>query len=290
MRAPTTLAPRRRRPRSDAISRPVTAVAVFLAAVFMLPVVWLISGSLRPTSEIFGSLSPLSWGVIVPETVSLENYTSLFASVFGRAFLVSLTVCLLTVAIGLVVCVTAAYSLAVLEFPGRSAVFAFVVISFMVPFEAIAIPLSQLFNSWSLNNTLMGLVLPGIGNGLAIFNLRQYFRSVPPAYREAAKVDGASEPRVLFGMYVPLSGPAIVNSALLIFLGQWSSYLWPLITVSDPKLLVAPIALVRATTTEHFANYGQSFAGAVALSVVPAVLMLVLQRSFSALGIATGEK
>ncbi len=283
------LAPQRRRRASDAISWPVTSLAVFVAAVFMLPAMWLFSGSLRPTSEIFGSLYPLSWGVIVPKTVSVDNYTALFAGTFGRAFLVSLTVCLLTVAIGLVVCVTAAYALAVLEFPGRGAAFAFVVISFMVPFEAIAIPLSQLFNSWGLTNTLMGLVLPGIGNGLAIFNLRQFFRSVPSSYREAAKVDGASEARVLFGMYVPLSGPAIVNSALLIFLGQWSSYLWPLITVSDPKLQVAPIALAK-TFTEHFADYGQNFAGAVALSVVPAVLMLVLQRTFGALGISSGEK
>jgi multiple sugar transport system permease protein/putative chitobiose transport system permease protein len=255
----------------------------------MVPVLWMFSGSLRPTKEIFGSLSPLSWGVIIPKTVGLENYTGLFSGPFGRAYLVSLAVCFLTVAIGLVVCVAAAYALAVLEFPGRGVVFAVVVISFMVPFEAIAIPLSQLFHDWGLSNTLIGLVLPGVGNGLAIFNLRQHFRAVPSSYREAATVDGASEPRVLATVYTPLSGPAITNSALLIFLGQWSSYLWPLISVSDPKLQVAPVALAK-TFGEHYADYGANFAGAIALSVVPALLMFVLQRAFGGLALASGEK
>lgn len=287
----TTLAwpGRRRAPRSDRKSVPMTLLAVFLAAVFILPAVWLFAGSLRPTTEIFESLSPLSWRTLIPETVSIDNYTSLFAGPFGRGFVVSLTVCLLTVVLGLAVCVTAAYALAVLSFPARGAVFAFVVISFMVPFEAIAIPLSQLFGGWGLTNTLMGLVLPGIGNGLAIFNLRQHFLAVPGSYREAATIDGASEIRVLGSVYLPLSGPAIVNSALLIFLGQWTAYLWPLIAVSESRLQVAPVALAK-TFAETSSNYGENFAGAIALSLVPAVLMLILQRSFGRLSLATGEK
>lgn len=287
----TTLAwiGRRHAPRSDRKSLPMTLLAVFLAAVFILPAVWLFAGSLRPTTEIFASLSPLSWRTLIPETVSIDNYVSLFAGPFGRAFVVSLTVCLLTVALGIGVCVLAAYALAVLSFPGRGAVFAFVVISFMVPFEAIAIPLSQLFGGWGLTNTLMGLVLPGIGNGLAVFNLRQHFLAVPGSYREAATIDGASEIRVLGSVYLPLSGPAIVNSALLIFLGQWSAYLWPLIAVSESRLQVAPIALAK-TFAENSSNYGENFAGAIVLSLVPAVLMLILQRSFGRLSLATGEK
>jgi multiple sugar transport system permease protein/putative chitobiose transport system permease protein len=159
----------------------------------------------------------------------------------------------------------------------------------MVPFEAIAIPLSQLFNTWSLGNTLVGLILPGIGNGLAIFNLRQYFMGIPSSYREAAMIDGASEPRILFAIYTRMSGPALTNSALLIFLGQWTAYLWPLLIVTDNRLQLAPVALA-GTFGEHSADYGANFAGAVLLSLIPAISIFALQRSFGRLSIGSGEK
>ncbi|HLV56113.1 MAG TPA: carbohydrate ABC transporter permease [Actinotalea caeni] len=279
----------RRRTRSERRSILLTALAVVVAALFILPALWLLSGSLRPSNEIFGTLSPVTWRTLVPSEVSLGNYLALLSGPFGRSILISFAVCFLTVAIGLVVSALAAYALSVLRFRGRGAVFAFVVISFMVPFEAIAIPLSQLFSGWGLTNTLLGLVLPGIGNGLAIFNLRQHFLSIPTSYREAATVDGAAEPRVLWSVYLPLGGAALANSALLIFLGQWSAYLWPLLVVSDSSLQVAPVALAR-TFGEYTFDFGQNFAGAIVLSVVPALMMFVLQRFFGGLEIASGEK
>ena len=277
---------RRRRDRPRLLP---TALAVLLAAVFILPALWILVGSLRPNEDIFGSLTPLSWGVIIPSRASLDNYTGLLGTGFGRAMVNSLVVCFGTVLLGVAVCTLAAYALAVLRFRGRGVVFAFVVIGFMVPFEAIAIPLSQLFTDWGLANTLIGLVLPGIGNGLAIFNLRQFFLGVPSSFREAAMIDGASEPRILASVYLPVSGAALTNSALLIFLGQWTSYLWPLLVISDEDLQVAPVALAK-TFSQHTFDFGQNFAGTILLSLVPAVLMLLLQRSFGNLSITSGEK
>jgi len=255
----------------------------------MLPAVWLFANSLRPSTEIFKYVSPLSWRTLIPESPNFDNYVGLFEGAFGRAFLLSLIVTFITVAIGIVICITAAYALSVLDFPGRNFAFAFIVISFMVPFEAIAIPLSQLFSTWGLTNTLMGLVLPAIGNGLAIFNLRQHFLSIPSSYREAATIDGASEIRVLQAVYVPLSGSAIVNSAVLIFLGQWTAYLWPLIAVSKTEFQLAPIVLAKSFG-ETNNDFGANFAGSILLSLVPALLMLVLQRSFGKLSFGSGEK
>ncbi|MET0843631.1 MAG: carbohydrate ABC transporter permease [Mycetocola sp.] len=280
---------RRRRGPGERINLSATVIAVLLGMVFILPALWIVVGSLRPATEIFGSLYPLSWKLLFPSSISLENYVELLNDGFGRALLNSAIVCLATVVIGVTVSVMASYALAVLKFRGRGAVFAFVVISFMVPFEAIAIPLSGQFTDWNLTNTMIGLILPGIGNGLAIFNLRQFFLGVPESLREAAKLDGASEPRILWSVYLPNSGAALTNSALLIFLGQWTSYLWPLLVVSDPKLQVAPIALAK-TFSEHSANFGQNFAGAVLLSLVPALLMFVLQRFFGGLSMSSGEK
>jgi multiple sugar transport system permease protein/putative chitobiose transport system permease protein len=268
----------------------LTAVSVVAGLAFVLPAVWIFIGSFRPNLEILTSMSPLSWHLIIPSKLTLENYNHLlFDSGFARALLNSFIVCIASVAIGLAMSAMAAYALAVFQFPGRNLVFAVIVISFMVPFEAIAIPLAQQFTSWGLGNSLIGLILPGIGNGLAIFNLRQFFMGIPQSYREAAMIDGASEPRILFSLYVRLSGPALTNSALLIFLGQWTAFLWPLLLISDNSKQLAPVALA-GTFGEHAADYGQNFAGTIVLTLVPAVSMFVLQRFFGRLSIGSGEK
>lgn len=283
-------APAGRRARSRASTTLLTAIAAVVGSAFVVPALWILIGSFRPNLDILSNLSPLSWQLIVPTRLTLANYAGLLGSDgFAAALVNSLVVCLASVALGLVISAMAAYALSVFNFPGREAVFAVVVISFMVPFEAIAIPLSQLFTTWGLGNTLTGLILPGLGNGLAIFNLRQYFLGIPRSYREAAMIDGASEPRILASVFVPMSGPALTNSALLIFLGQWTAYLWPLLMVSDRNKQLAPVALA-ATFGEHSANYGENFAGAVLLSLVPAVSIFVLQRFFGRLSLASGEK
>lgn len=277
--------------RRNTVSRAIlTAVAVVVGAAFILPAIWILIGSFRPNIDILTTMSPLSWQIIFPTRVTFENYVGLIVdNGFGTALLNSLVVCLASVALGLIISAMAAYALTVYTFRGREVVFAIIVISFMVPFEAIAIPLSQLFTEWGLGNTLVGLILPGLGNGLAIFNLRQYFQGIPNSYREAAMLDGASEPRILFSIFGRMSGPALTNSALLIFLGQWTAYLWPLLLVTDNNLQLAPVALA-STFGEHAASYGQNFAGAVLLSLVPAVTMFVLQRFFGRLSIASGER
>lgn len=271
------------------VNIPATAIAVLLATVFILPALWILGGSLRPSGEIFGSISPLSWGTLIPSSVSLDNYTSLLSGGFATALGNSFVASILAVVVGLALSALASYALAVLSFRGRSAIFAFVVVSFMVPFEAIAIPLSQQFGDWGLTNTVVGLVLPAIGNGLAIFNLRQYFLSLPDSLREAARIDGASEIRILWSIYLPNSGSALTNSGLLIFLGQWTSYLWPLLVINEQDLQVAPVALAK-TFGEYSTDFGQNFAGAVMLALVPALLMFAMQRFFGGLAMSSGEK
>ena len=279
----------RRRSRSSRISIPLTVLAAALGLLFIVPAVWILSGSVRPSNEIFGSLTSLNWGIIVPGSITFDNYAGILSTGFARALLNSLIVCLGTVAIGLLITATAAYALAVLRFPFRNTVFAVVVISFMVPFEAIAIPLAQQFSEWNLTNTFIGLILPGIGNGLAVFNLRQFFLRVPPSLREAALIDGASEPRIMSSVYLPISGAALANTALLLFLGQWGSYLWPLLVITEPDLQMAPVALTK-TVSEHATDYGQNFAGVILLTLVPAILMLFLQRYFTNTTLAGVER
>jgi putative chitobiose transport system permease protein len=279
----------RRRRLGNGTSVGLTVVAVLVSMVFILPAVWILVDSFRPADEIATSFAPPGWSLIVPEHVSLDNYIGLLAGGFGQSLLNSAIVCIGSVIVGLIICSLAAYALGVLQFRGRAVVFGIVVVSFMIPFEAIAIPLGQLFSSWGLANTFVGLILPGIGNGLAVFNLRQHFRGIPDSFRQAAMIDGANEFRTYFSIFLPMSVPALVNSGLLIFLGQWGSYLWPLLIINENSLQLAPIRLAQ-TFGEHSNDYGQNFAGAIMLALVPAVIMFLLQPFFGRLSLGSGER
>jgi putative chitobiose transport system permease protein len=257
----------------------LTVVAAAVALLFFLPFFWMVSSGLRPGEEIFAFLSPLSPYSLIPRTLTLENYVQLFGGRLGRNVFNSVLTTALTVTFGLVICSTAAFALSVLRFPFRSAVFAVVVVSFMIPFDAIAIPLADTFRSLGLQNTYAGLVLPAIGDGLAIFVLRQFFLGIPEEMKEAARVDGAGWWTIFWRIYAPLSKPALIGAGLMLFLGQWQAYLWPLLIVTDPSMQVAPVALAQFVGQYEF-NFGPMFAGATIVSVIPAVILLSLQPYF----------
>ena len=274
---------------SPARSLIMTLVAVSIVLAFMLPIVWMLTSSLRPNAEIFRYLSPLSWRAIVPEAWTAENYQLLFASAFQRALLNSILVSLLTVAIGLLLNAMAAYALSVLKFRFREIVFTIVVISFLIPFEGVAIPLTFLARSWGLQNSFAGLILPGVANGLSIFLLRQFFLGIPEELREAARMDGAGWWLIFWRIYLPLSKPALVGAGLILFMFQWQAYLWPLLIVSESRMDVAPVALGKLLGQFDF-EFGQMFAGAVAVSLIPALILLPLQRFFEQTIKSSGSK
>jgi multiple sugar transport system permease protein len=257
----------------------LTAVAAIVALLFFLPFAWMVTSAVRPGEEIFRFLSPLSVYSLIPKTLTAENFARLLNGEVGRTVFNSIFVTALTVVFGLMVSATAAFALSVLHFPLRSAVFAVVVISFMIPFDAIAIPLADTFRAVGLQNTYAGLVLPAIANGLAIFVLRQFFLGIPKEMVEAARVDGANWWTIFSRIYVPLSKPALISAGLLLFVGQWQAYLWPLLIVTEPSMQVAPVALAQFVG-QYQSNFGTMFAGATIVSLIPAVILLSLQPYF----------
>lgn len=260
--------------------RPVlTVLAVALALLFLLPFVWMVTSAIRPGENIFAFLSPLSVYTLIPKTITIENFVKLLDGQLARTIFNSIVVAVFTVTLGLVISATAAFSLAVLRFPLRSTLFAVVVVSFLVPFDAIAIPLSDTFRAWGLQDTYAGLILPAIGNGLSIFVLRQFFLGIPKELREAARVDGASWWTIFWRIYVPLSKPALIGAGLILFLTQWQAYLWPLLIITEPSMQVAPVALARYIGQFSF-NFGPMFAGSMIVSLIPAIVLLLLQPYF----------
>ena len=265
------------------------ATAVTAAGAFALPVLWLVASSLRTQTETFQVSSPVTWNLLWPINWTTTNYQNMIDLGFARNVWNSVLVAGITVIVGLAISALAAYPLACISFPGRNAIFGIIVVTFLIPFEAVAIPLSVQFRQWGLANTVVGLVLPGLASGLAVFSIRQFFLGIPVELREAAMVDGAGHFRIFRTIYLPLSRPALIGSGMMLFLSQWQAYLWPILMTSDPQKDVGPVSIAR-----NFSNvkvdYGTTFAQTVLIAAIPAVVMLTLQKFFIQSLTMTGSK
>lgn len=273
--------------------RPASAsrmvVIILIALLFFLPIWWVTVSALRPDEEIFRFLSPLSVWTLWPRDPTFANLTDLWSGPFRVAILNSVYVTAVTVVVGLVISATAAFALAVIEFPFRHGMFLVIVISFLIPFDAIAVPLLGIMRDLGLQNTYTGLILPGIGNGLAVFLLRQFFLGIPRELREAAFVDGMGWHGVFWRIYVPLSGPPLVSAALILFVFQWQAYLWPLLIAPAPDYKVAAVAIAQFSNL-YDPSLGLMFAAALFIALVPMVVLTALQRFYTASVATSGGK
>lgn len=253
---------------------------IAVAASFMLPIAWLVAGSLRPGSEIFTSLDPLSIGSFIPPRPTLANFDSALGGPFRTGLINSIVVAATTVVVALLVCAAAAFALSAMQWRGREIVFAIIVFSFLVPEEVVAVPLSAIFARAGQQNTYTALIVPFVGNGMVIFLLRQFFLAIPRSLIEAAQIDGAGWLRIFLEIFLPLSRPALVAAGVIIFNGQWQAYLWPLLVTTRNDMFLAPITL-GLMVGEHTSDYGQIFAASTILSLIPAVILLGFQRFFT---------
>ena len=175
--------------------------------------------------------------VLIPHVLRFANYADAFNSApFGRFFINSAVVTVLTVLCNLVFCSLAGYAFARFRFLGRAALFAVIMATLMVPFQVTMIP-QFLITKWLGVHVLAAvginhigaLILPNAATAFGIFFLRQFFRTLPLEYEESARVDGASRLTVLIRIVLPLATPALATLAALTFLDSWNNFLWPLI-------------------------------------------------------------
>ena len=267
----------------------LTVLGILAGLLFIFPLYWALMSSLRPDEDILRYLSPLRLETFIPTRLSLENYTEVLASKFGHALWNTIFVSVMTIILGLAVCAPAAFALAKLNLPGASAVFGLLVLSFLIPFDVTAIPLSTTFRAIGLQNSYWGIILPALGNGLVVFLLRQFFLSIPSELSDAAQIDGASWLRIFFQIYLPLSRPALISASLILFTSQWQGYLWPLLIAPDPDYEVASVAIAQFAE-EHAVDIGAMFAGTIVITAIPLVVLVFLQRYFTASVATAGGK
>lgn len=260
---------------------PVTAwyaLVVLGLIITLAPFVWAMSSSFKDNTQIFDQLAPFNPAAFLPGD-SVDAYVSIFEKGFGRAILNTLFVSIITVAIGLIVNSLAGFAFAWFDFPGKGILFVLTLITFTVPYEAIAIPLFSLMRQIGWFDTYLALIVPGISNGLVVFLYRQFFAGLPKEVIEAARADGATWWRTYWSICMPIAAPVSIGAGLLLFVFQWESFLWPLIVAPSPDLRLIQVAVARFST-EYSVIWNEQFAASTIATLIPLTFILIFQRQF----------
>lgn len=282
------------------------ALAVFFMLLFCLPLLFMISSSLKDPQAIFADVK--SWKAFFPVgDVNLDQYVGVFERLpMGQFIFNSLFVSGVVVILGLFVNSLAAFAIARLKFKGQNTLLVFLIATLVVPFETIAMPLLVLVNSlprldWENGtleittgwlNTYLVQIMPFIAGGFSIFLFVQYFKTIPKELDEAAIIDGASYFSIYWRIIVPLAGPAFATSAILSFLAIWNAYLWPVMVVQTESLRPVQVGLdyFWASTSEEGTQWGEIMAYSTLITLPILIIFVVFQRAFVASVASSGVK
>jgi len=257
---------------------PFVLLLLPVAAVIVGPFLWLIVSSLKTEAEI-GRGEPFSF----PANLMWQNYADAwnignFGSLVGNSLINVAGVLALT----LLICVPAGYALAKIRFPGREWVFYAFIFGLTIPVQAIIIPLYQLLSNLGLINSMLGVTLAQVANGIpfGLFLMRSFFIGVPNELTEAAKIDGANHFQILWKVFLPLSQPAIMALLIISALSTWNDFFLPLVVLISPGNQTLPLGLVRFASTYN-TDYRLVFSGTV-ITFLPVIILYILtQRRFT---------
>jgi multiple sugar transport system permease protein len=255
--------------------RVVLGAVIALAALWIVPALWVLILSFKANSELMRSTAS---AFHFPYT--LKNYIDISATSGVFHWFLNSVIVAGGMTIGtLILSSLAGYGFARTEFPFKKTIFVFVLLGLAIPEQAVIIARHQLFTDWKLHNTYEALILPGLSNAFGVFLMTQYFRSIPRDIDEAAMLDNASRFKIFWRVLLPLTVPAQATLGIFTFLLAWNDYLWPLISATKPEMFTLTIGI--ATTQTNFAQsegLGFLMAQAVFAGLPVFVVYLFFQR------------
>jgi multiple sugar transport system permease protein len=257
----------------------LVALAVLTAA----PLLWMVSASFMSPGESSTFPPPL-----LPSHPTLGNYAALFTRLhLARNFMNSVVIAVIGTVVSVLVNSMAGYAFAKLRFRGRDRLFQMLLVALVVPTQVGMLPLFLQLKAMGLVNTPLGVMIPYLSGVFGIFMVRQYALSIPDDLLDAARIDGAGEYRIFFGIVLPVIRPILVTLASFSFLSAWNDFLWPLIVLSDSSRFTLPVALA-SLAGEHIQDAELMMAGAV-LTVLPVILLFLLLQRFYTEGVMRGS-
>lgn len=218
---------------------------------------------------------------------TLQNYMEVIQSVPLFSYLKnSAVVCLISIAAQILIACLAAYAFAFFEFPMKKLLFSLVLATTMIPGEVVVITNYTTIQSLRLTNTYAGLVVTSLISGTSIFLMRQFFKTIPIDYKEAAVLDGCGEIRFLFHIIFPMSKPTISSLAVYLFVQIYNQFFWPLLVTNTEKMRTIQIGISMLVTGD-VVNYGHILAGAV-IAIIPALLIYIFCQDYMISGMTSG--
>ena len=263
---------------------------IVLALLVLIPLWWVMVSSFTTRETVWANVLPFNWRAFLPAEFTLAAYQEIFSRGFGRAIGNTLLVGAVTVALTIVICAMAGFAFARFEFRGKGTTWVLVLLTLMVPSELTVIPSYTLVSSLGWVNTWAALIVPALGNATAIFLFRQFFAGIPQDLFDAARVDGATWGRVFRSIVLPLSRPVMITAGILIFLGQWNSFFWPMLVAPDAAYRQIQVAVSMIGINQELSSWELIFASSTIAAVVPLLLVLPLQRFYVSSIMGSGIK
>ncbi|MEO0600862.1 MAG: carbohydrate ABC transporter permease [Myxococcota bacterium] len=277
-------------------------VLFVLAAFFVAPLLFMVSSSFKPDTQIFEDLRSVRAFLPVGD-VSLDNYAAVFQrSALPRYLLNSAIISAITVTLGILVNSLAAFGLQRMTWRGRDLALAFILALLVIPFELTALPLMLIVSGlpwvgfedgafvWRASwfDTLHVQIVPFVANAFTIFLFYQFFKDIPEDLDDAARMDGARPLQIYWHVVLPNSGPAIATSAILLFLSMWNQYLWPILVVQGQSVRPVMVGLQQFFGPTN--AWGEIMAYATLVTLPVLAVFVAFQRQFVQSVVGAGLK
>jgi ABC-type glycerol-3-phosphate transport system permease component len=251
-------------------------LAIFVAVLFLLPLLWMISSSLKPNYQVLES--PPRW---LPHPVAWSNFPEALTYVpFGRYALNTLFIAVMVIIGHLLSCTLVAYGFARFRAPGKNALFLVLLATMMLPYPVTMVPIYILFSRLRWVNTFLPLIVPAFfGSPFYIFLLRQFFLTLPPELEDAARVDGANTLQTIWHVILPASVPAMATVAIFSFQSTWNDFLPPLIYLHDQAKYTISLGLSFFRST-YDVRWGYLMAASLVTMLPVVIVFFLAQRLF----------
>lgn len=253
--------------------RALYVVAIFYSLLTLVPFLWSIYTSLKPTSDVYHLWTPLNRLSFASYGYILNNFP------FGQWLFNSVLVAGLVTIGNVIVNTLAGYAFARFKFPFRGILFYVFLAIMMIPGQVVLVPVYMLLANWGWIDTYQGLIIPFLMSPFMIFLARQFFLGMPKELEEAAQVDGMSKWGIFFKIFLPLSKPLMATQIIFTFQGNWNAFLWPVLLGTSPEMYTLPVGL-NSFYGQYNAYWNQVLAGVILLTLPMILIFLIFQKQF----------
>jgi multiple sugar transport system permease protein len=246
-------------------------IMMLLGVIMLVPLIWVILTAFKTEPEI--SKLPITW---LPDSfLNFDNFVQMFSEQpFGRYFLNSVTVAVISLISSTAIAVLAGYAFAKIEFKFKEFFFILILSVFMIPAEVMVLPKYLMMSQIGWVNSYLGLAFPDLFTAFGVYLFRQFMSGIPDTYIDAARIDGASEIKILWHVILPLVKPALAAFIIIKFMFSWNQFLWPLVIGQKQDMFTVTVGLVAFSGQWY--NQWNLIAAATVLSIIPMLLIFVL--------------